>query len=184
MSLGTRIQVVGQSCSGKSTLAAELARRVGADFVELDALNWLPGWVGLHQSDPGELERRVRAATRGSAWVLAGNYRSFTKPLLWERLETIIWLDLPMALLLIRVIRRSWRRYRSGELLWGTNRERFWPQLLFWKGDSLLYWVLTTHRRRRHELCEDLKNRDYEHIRFVRLRSTRAIRRFSRSLTA
>ena len=36
--LGRRIAVVGPMCSGKSTLAALLAERLGMPFVELDAL--------------------------------------------------------------------------------------------------------------------------------------------------
>ncbi|MCY3700151.1 MAG: hypothetical protein OXH46_11095, partial [Gemmatimonadetes bacterium] len=61
--IGGRVQVVGNSGSGKSTLGARLAEAMGAPFVELDALNWLPGWVGLNQTDPDRFERRIREAT-------------------------------------------------------------------------------------------------------------------------
>ena len=44
--IGRRIHVIGNSCSGKSTLGATLAFRV--PFVELDAINWHPRWVGLN----------------------------------------------------------------------------------------------------------------------------------------
>jgi polynucleotide 5'-kinase involved in rRNA processing len=37
-----RIVVIGASGSGKSVLAARLARSLGAAFVGLDALNWGP----------------------------------------------------------------------------------------------------------------------------------------------
>ncbi|TVR63962.1 MAG: hypothetical protein EA426_00645 [Spirochaetaceae bacterium] len=65
--IGTRIHVTGNSCSGKSTLARRLADLLNAPCVELDALNWLPGWVGLNQSDPTELERRMSGATSRSS---------------------------------------------------------------------------------------------------------------------
>ena len=69
---GSRILIYGSSCSGKSTLGSALADRLGVPFVELDALNWLPGWVGLDKTDPAALVRRFEAATAGEAWVVAG----------------------------------------------------------------------------------------------------------------
>ena len=44
--IARRIPVIGNSCSGKSTLGATLAFRV--PFVELDAINWHRRWVGLN----------------------------------------------------------------------------------------------------------------------------------------
>lgn len=54
-SVGRRIHVIGNSCAGKSTLGQRLARALDVPFVELDALNWQPGWVGLNATDPDEL---------------------------------------------------------------------------------------------------------------------------------
>ena len=61
----------------------------------------------------------------------------------------MIWLDLPMPVLLWRTLRRTWQRWRSRELLWGTNYERFWPQFTIWSKDSLLTWIVTQHARKR-----------------------------------
>src|SRR5262245_28024356 len=71
--VGQRIQVMGSSCSGKSTLAAALAGALGAPLVELDALNWRPNWVGLNDVDPDEFQRLISESTRGNAWVVAGS---------------------------------------------------------------------------------------------------------------
>ena len=71
--IGNRIHVTGNVASGKSTLARRLAEALDAPLVELDALNWLPGWVGLNATDPEEFERRIREATRGERWVVAGS---------------------------------------------------------------------------------------------------------------
>ena len=76
MPIGQRIHVIGNSASGKSTLAASLAESLDAAFVELDALNWLPGWVGLNETNPDEFERRIREATMGERWVVAVPTRS------------------------------------------------------------------------------------------------------------
>jgi adenylate kinase family enzyme len=184
-SIGSRIHVIGNSGSGKSTLGARLATLLAVPFVELDALNWLPGWVGLNDSDPAELERRIRAATAGEGWVVAGSYARFSRRIFWSRLDSIVWLDLPMHLLLWRTLGRSWRRWRSRELLWGTNRERFWPQLMVWrKEDSLVWWIVTQQRRKRREMLEAQADPAWSHIRFIRLRSRNEVEAFVEEVAA
>ena len=169
---GGRIHVVGLSGSGKSTLAARLARALDAPFVDLDALNWLPGWVALNEQDPAELERRFRQATEGERWVTAGSYTSVAQRAFWPRLTTIVWLDLPAPLLVSRILRRSWRRWRSDELLWGTNRERFWLQLALWREqDSLVWLVATQQNRKRRNMKRTMTDPRWAHIHFVRLAS-------------
>ena len=182
-SIGHRIHVIGNSCSGKSSLAERLARSLAVPLVELDALNWEPDWVGLSTTDPAEFERRLHAATADGAWVVAGSYARFSERVFWRRLETVIWLDLPILVLLARAMTRSWRRWRSKELLWGTNVERFWSQLMVWRKDeSLLWWIATQHRRKRRAMIERMADPAWAHIRFVRLVSTAEIERFVAAL--
>jgi len=58
-----------------------------------------------------------------------------------------------MRVALWRVLVRSWQRWRSGELLRGMNREAFFPQLMVWrKKDSLVWWVVMQHRRKRRQM--------------------------------
>lgn len=180
--IGERVQVMGNSGSGKSTLAARLAEALDAPFVELDALNWLPGWVGLNQTDPDRFERRIREATRGERWVVAGSYERFSRRILWPRLDSVVWLDLPLPLLVWRFLRRSWRRSRSGELVWGTNREWFWRHLLICRDDSLLGWIITQHRRKRRNMAARVSDPRWAHIRFVRLTSPREVEDFAASV--
>ena len=180
--IGRRIQVMGNSGSGKSTLAARLAEALDAPFVELDALNWLPGWVGLNQTDPDRFERRIRDATRGERWVVAGSYEKFSRRTLWPRLDSVVWLDLPLPLLVWRFLRRSWRRSRSGELVWGTNRESFRRHLLIWRDDSLLGWIITQHARKRRNMLARVSDPRWAHIRFVRLSSPREVEAFAASV--
>ncbi len=179
MSIGHRIHVIGSSCSGKSSLAERLARTLALPLVELDALNWEPNWVGLSTTDPDEFERRLRDATADDAWIVAGSYARFSERVFWPRLETVIWLDLPLPLLLARALTRSWRRWRSKQLLWGTNYERFWPQFMVWRKDeSLLWWIATQHRRKRRGMIERMARAEWAHIRFIRLVSRAEIERF------
>ena len=181
--IGQRIHVIGNSCSGKSSLAHRLALRLAATLVELDALHWEPNWVALSDRDPAEFERRLHAATAGDAWVVAGSYVRFSERVFWRRLETVIWLDLPLPVLLARAVTRSWRRWRSRELLWGTNHERFWPQLMVWRREeSLMWWIATQQRRKRRDMIERMADPTWRHIRFVRLVSTVEIERFVATL--
>ncbi len=184
-SIGQRIHVLGNSSSGKSTVGLRLSRALGVPFVELDALNWEPGWVGLNDTDPDELERRFRDATKSDGWVAAGSYSRFSQRAFWPRLQTAVYLDLPIPQLLWRMLTRSWRRWRSGEVLWGTNKDRFWPQLMFWrKEDALLWWIITQQSRKRNRWVEYVADPQWTHIRFVRLTSSRQIEAFIRSVEA
>ena len=182
-SLGQRIHVMGNSCSGKSTLAARLGAHMNVPVVELDALNWLPNWVGLNATDPDELERRIRAATEGDAWVVAGSYTAFCRATFWPRLQTMIWLDLPRWQLLLRVLRRSWRRSRSQELLWGTNTESFWQQLKVWeREESLVWWIWTQYHRKRAQMLALMADPECAHFRVIRLTSSRELARYLEAL--
>ena len=183
--LGRRIHVLGNSGSGKSTLGKILADRLDLTLIELDALDWLPDWQGLATTDPKMLERRMLEATRADRWVAAGSYRAFAERIFWERLDTVIFLDLPVAQLLWRVLRRSWKRWRTEELLWGTNYERFWPQLALWKREeSLVWWVINAQKAKRDDFVRCETDPTWANIRFIRLTSSREITAFVAALPA
>jgi adenylate kinase family enzyme len=165
---------MGPSCAGKTTLAAELARRFGLEFVELDALFWEPNW---QEPDREQFAAKVREAISGPRWVLAGNYTTRASAIVWPSVETIVWLDFPLRVTLPRIVRRSWRRTRTKELLWGTNYERFWPQLKVWSPkDSLLAYNIRHGRAARQRLERAMNDPAFAHIRWVRLRSPGAVR--------
>jgi adenylate kinase family enzyme len=92
---GRRFQVIGNSCSGKSPVGERLAQILEVPLIELDALNWEPGWISLSSSNPAELERRIRETTLVDGWVVAGSYRNYCQRLFWSRLQCVVWLDLP-----------------------------------------------------------------------------------------
>ncbi len=174
MAVQRRIQVIGPSGSGKSTIGARLAEVMGVPHVELDAINWLPGWV---ERDHNEFRSILTVATEGDRWVVSGNYTS--RMSLWDRADTIVWLDLPLHVTIPRQLIRSWRRWRSRELLWGTNFERFWSQLAIWDPKrSIVGWVLSTHATQRAALADATVDPRWAHLRFVRLTSQREINRF------
>ncbi|MET0272811.1 MAG: AAA family ATPase, partial [Phenylobacterium sp.] len=142
-----RVSVIGSSGSGKSTFARRLAGALGCPHVELDAINWQPGWRGLHEDDPAEFVRRAAAALAGEAWVTDGNY-GVVRPTILARATDLVWLDYPRPLVMARVIRRSFLRALGGRELWpGTgNTEDFrrWLQK-----DHPIRWAWDTFDRRR-----------------------------------
>ena len=169
-----RINVIGTSCSGKSTLARAIADRLGLPCVELDGLFWGPGWTPV----PRDTFRTcVETAAAADHWVIDGSY-SPIRHITWARADLVVWLDYPMPLVLGRWARRTVARIRSGDEFWpGTgNRESIGNA--FRRG-GLLWWILRTHRSRRRVVAA-LAERP--HLRFVRLRSPREAERWLSSL--
>ena len=164
-----RVAVVGTSGSGKTTVAAALARRLGVPHIELDRLYWGPNWTG---ADEETFRARVREATSADRWVCDGNYAP-VRPTILARADTAVWLDLSLRTCLRRIVARTFRRARSGEGLWGTDNRESWRHQL--GRDSLIWWVLTTHRRRRREYEARFADPALAHLRVIRLRSPAAV---------
>jgi hypothetical protein len=159
-----RINVVGSSNSGKTTLARELSRRLNVRHVELDALNWGRGWTPVPTD---EFRRRVTDALAADAWVADGGYQ-IVRDITWGRADTIVWLDYPLRVILGRWAIRTVRRIRTQEEFWpGTgNRESLWNAL---RPGGLLWWILRHHRGKRRRTLARLAARPDLNI--VRLRS-------------
>ena len=177
-----RIVVIGNTCSGKSTLARRLSDGLALPLVDLDALYWEPGW----QPVALELFRaRVDAATRGERWVLAGSYLGRQQDLSWPRATHVVWLDLPLPTLVARILRRSFERWWHGDVLWGTNVERFFPQLKLWdEHASLIAWAVRHHREKRRAYAAAMRDPRWQGIAFTRLRTVHEVERWLRALTA
>ena len=128
------------------------------------------------QGAPIELFRhRVERETRDDGWIVVGNYAQ-VRDLVWRPADTLVWLDLPLSLVMWRLLRRTIRRAATKEDLWGTgNRESF--VRTFFSRQSILLYALKTHRRNRERFaieCEFLgKGKTV-----VRLKSQRDVERF------
>ncbi len=140
-----RVVVVGCSGSGKTTLAQRLAAITGAPHVELDALYWAADW---QPRPPVDFLRDTDAATAGERWVIDGNYRP-TRDIVWPRATAVVWLNLGFPTVFGRALRRTLRRVATRETLFAGNRETLLRT--FASRESLLWWVMTSYRRRRRE---------------------------------
>jgi adenylate kinase family enzyme len=165
-----RIAIVGTTGVGKTTVARTLSARLGLRHVELDALFHERGWT---EAPVEVFRRRVAASLSNDAWVVDGNYGQ-VRDLIWEQADTLIWLDYPLPLALVRLFRRSMRRLLTREELWNGNREEWRNHFL--SRDSLFLWALQTHGRRRREYPALLRRPEYTHLRVVRLHSPGATR--------
>jgi adenylate kinase family enzyme len=164
-----RVNVKGISGSGKSTFAAELARRLDLPYVELDALHHGPNWSeptaeGFH----AKVQHAMNSAPDG--WVIDGNYEGKLGTLVLDAADTIVWLDLPFALKARRLLRRTAHRIRHDVELWSGNKEN-WRNVLVGR-DALFWWMVKGHFRHRR----DWPRRFAGDSRFVRLRSVEEAR--------
>jgi gluconate kinase len=116
-----RISVIGTSGSGKSRFADKLARILHIPHVELDALHWEADWIPAHRD---VFRSRVREAVGAERWVVDGNYSKSARDLVWERADTIVWLDFSFTVTLGRVLRRTIYRLVTGEECCNGNHER------------------------------------------------------------
>jgi adenylate kinase family enzyme len=163
-----RVSVVGSSGSGKTTFAIRLAARLGVPHIELDAIYWGPNWTPL---DAGTFTARVQEAIAAEAWVCDGNY-STVRPIVLERADTVVWLDLPLRTCLGRMLRRAAVRIRSGEELWGGNRES-WRDVFIGR-EALFWWLTTQHRRKRRDYAARFAAPEARHLLVLRFTTSAA----------
>jgi adenylate kinase family enzyme len=164
-----RISIVGTSGSGKTTLAKRLSRELSVPHVELDEIFWLPGWKTLERD---EFRRRTEEALAGDAWVVDGNY-SPVRDIIWERADTLIFLNYGFFLVFGRVLWRTIQRVFTGKRLFAGNRERFRQSFL--SRDSIILWMVSTYRRRRKEFPRLMRKPEFEHLQVIELRKPVAL---------
>ena len=171
----TRITVIGPSGSGKTRLSVRLAEVLGAPHIEIDALWHGPNWENCGAE---ELRARVSAATAGESWVCDGTYHTIIGEIVLERADTVAWLDLPVALVMGRLMRRSWVRKRKHVVLWNGNTEDKWLNQIRW-----LFWpAFKRVFENRRELAARLAR--HPQLRVNRLRSDAEVEAFVQSIQA
>jgi len=159
-----RIWIVGPCGSGKSTLADRLGSRLGLRVTHIDEIHWKPGWI---ESDPDDEAARLAEIVAEDAWIIDGNY-SRLRTLHHDRIQLAIWLDFPLSITFPRLLKRTFMRAITREVVCNGNCEN--PLVTMFSKDSILWWGLSTHNRRRVQLERELV--DVPHI---RVRSQREV---------
>ncbi|MFJ4683764.1 adenylate kinase [Streptomyces sp. NPDC088789] len=145
-----RILVVGVTGAGKSTLARALSRRLDLPYHEMDALHFTgPGWAVNSR-----LAEDVSRLTAGPRWIVDSLGSPDVRDLLWERADTVIWLDYRRRVVMPRVLRRSLRRTVTREAVYGGNRET-WRDWL--SREHPAWWAWSQHGPRHQEIARRVR---------------------------
>jgi hypothetical protein len=170
-----RVSVAGISGSGKTTFARALAERLDLPYVELDALHHGPNWT---EATADELRTRVETAIAAApdGWVIDGNYRNKLGDFVLAQSDTLVWLELPLRVSLVRVAKRTWLRLWTREELWSGNRETVRGLIGIRYG--MISWAVQSHFRHKRQIPAALARNP--HLRVVHLRSPREVDEFPR----
>jgi adenylate kinase family enzyme len=162
-----RVSVVGNAGSGKSTLARRVATVLGVPYVELDAIHHLANWEPIA---PEEFAAAVSEIAATDSWVIDGNYRTVVVDgPVWERADTVVWLDLPRPVVMRQVVGRTLRRLVTREELWNGNRESI-RDLVSWDPQrSIVRWTWTQHTKYRDRFTGAMASPHLARLDFVRL---------------
>ncbi len=171
MSTPKRIMIIGNPGSGKSTGARMIGAALNVPVFHMDRdVFWLPGW---QERDKADKLRQVQRIVAQDRWVIDGN-NSSTFQLRADRADLLIWLDIPVWLRILRVIRRSisQRGQTRSDMAEGCVEDiRMLP--------AFLHFIVSTRRRSRRNQATFFAA---ARLRKQHFRSTRDFNRFVRTL--
>jgi adenylate kinase family enzyme len=164
-----RVLVSGVTGVGKSTMAARLGRLWDLPYTELDGLFHGPGWTVRPT-----FEDDVRALAAGDRWVTEwGYWSSGMGPVLGDRADLVVWLDLPRRIALSRLVRRTVDRRIRRQVLWNGNVEPALHTFFTRPDDNIIRWEMKTHDVWRARMAS-VEER-YPQLRVVHLRHPREV---------
>ncbi|GJM39509.1 MAG: hypothetical protein DHS20C19_28760 [Acidimicrobiales bacterium] len=136
---------MGGPGNGKTTLARELASRLGLDHIELDSLFHVVDFASATDDEfRAGLVARMDAAPQG--WVACGNYHSMTEGLHTDRADTVIWLDQSRALVTWRTAKRTVRRALTRQKLFGNDIREPLTNFTRWDPEkNIIRWAWVHH---------------------------------------
>jgi Adenylate kinase and related kinases len=161
-----RVLIIGSSGAGKSTLARRLGEKTGLEIIHLDKIYWKPGWV---EPSEDEWKRTLEKAVSGDEWIMDGNFGS-SLDIRIAACDTVIFLDMPRALCIYRVLKRVASSYgRTRTDMADGCPEKFDLEFLKW------IWDFEHHSKPK---MERLLARFENEKTIIRLRSNREVENF------
>lgn len=164
-----RILIIGCSCSGKSTLARAMGKKLHLPVVHLDQLWWREGW---HNVTLEEFDAQLAKALKQERWIIDGNYSRTIEQRL-SRCDTIVYLDFSRWTCLWGMCQRVLGSY-------GTVRPDMsagCPERFDW---SFVRWIWNFNRENRVQ--NYLWIAKAKHAQSIVLKNRKELRRFLASL--
>jgi adenylate kinase family enzyme len=135
--LGNKILIVGVSASGKSIFARKIFDKTGLPVFFMDAMMWKAGWNYVGDE---ETAKKLEEASREKKWIIEGYITKEARNFVFERADTIIYLDYSPVVCVWRYIKRWWkhRKYPRPELEGSPDKFSFKFLKLVWtKGEAI-----------------------------------------------
>lgn len=130
--MALRIHILGASGAGTSTLARNLANRLGTQAFDSDDFYWVPTEPPFVEARPPDERVALMQAVflPRSDWILAGQFLSWGREIV-PRLTHVIFLTVETELRLARLADREKRRY-GDQIAPGGPRERHFQDFMDW----------------------------------------------------
>ncbi|GAA1273008.1 topology modulation protein [Planotetraspora silvatica] len=164
-----RVAVVGCGGSGKSYVARELGRLLGAPVTHLDGIFFDDEWNSL---PPGKFEAAQREVVAARSWVVDGNYNSTLRVRL-DACDTVVFMDVPTWAALWGIVSRQFRHGAGQHSAGVYNRINV----------AVLRYVATYRRRMRPQVLTKIHEHG-GHATVIRLTSRRRTRRWLEQVAA
>jgi adenylate kinase family enzyme len=165
----SKVTVNGTSGAGKSTLSRRISEILDLPYSEMDSLFHGPGWT----PNPCFVDV-VDAITAGPRWVCEYQY-DHVRPMLSERADLVVWLDVHVSVATWRVTKRTITRRIRGQELWNGNKEGPLREF-FTDPEHVVRYAWTTRHEARTRVHGLLSS--HPHLPVVRLRSPREVERW------
>lgn len=160
-----RIVVIGSGGSGKSTFSRRLGEAIDVEVIHLDKLYWLPNWV---EPSKAEWAATVGDLIERGSWIIDGNYGG-TMAMRLDAADTVIFLDIPRATCIFRVLMRNWKYH-------GKSRPEMADGCVERLDLTFLLWVWNFRKQKRPGILAQLEKSPDKNV--IILRSDREVEEF------
>jgi len=136
-SLGKRIVIVGVSASGKSVFSRKLATKTHLPLIFVDAIMWKPHWEYIGDE---ETTKRLDEESSKPKWIIEGYIVKEVRNVIFERADSIIYLDYHPLVASLRYIQRWWMHRENPRPELAGSPEKFsWKflRLVWTKGETV-----------------------------------------------
>ena len=142
-----RIYIIGNSASGKTSLAKRLSKILRIKIYDLDDFYWQKKFTKKRK--PERVEKLVKKVTQGKMWIIEGVYSSCVTCSL-DKADLIIWLDYPRRIITWRLLKRQIKR-----------REKLSSTIDF------LHYAWDYYKKPTHKHSEKNESNRQKHLRIV-----------------